>query len=147
MNSGHKERKAKTSYYRNQKGNDMQENLVLLAGNLTRDPQLRYTQGGTSVADFGMAVNRKFGDKEEVTFVDVTCWGKQADVVGEYLKKGRNVFVKGWLKLDQWENDGQKRSKLTVTAERIQFLGGGSKNVDDSVETKTVEETEEENPF
>jgi single-strand DNA-binding protein len=105
-------------------------NKVLLMGNLTRDPELKYTPKGMAVAELGLAVNREYttdgGEKrEEVTFVDVTVWGRQAETCGEYLKKGRPVFVEGRLQLDTWDDkqSGQKRSKLRVVAERVQFLG------------------------
>lgn len=105
-------------------------NRVLLIGNLTRDPEVRYTPKGTAVADIGIAVNRVYsGDdgekKEEVTFVDVTLWGRQAEVAQEYLKKGRQVFVEGRLQLDTWDDKqtGQKRSRLRVVAENMQMLG------------------------
>jgi len=108
-------------------------NKVLLMGNLTRDVEMRYTPSGLALAKLGMAVNRKFRDsktnelREEVTFVDVDVWGKQAETANQYLSKGRPIFVEGRLKLDQWDDKatGQKRSKLTVVAERIQFMGGG----------------------
>ena len=106
-------------------------NKVLLMGNLTRDPEVRYTPKGTAVAELGLAVNRQFtadnGEKrEEVTFVDVTLWGRQAEVAGEYLKKGRPVFIEGRLQMDSWEDKatGQKRSKLKVVAEGMQLIGG-----------------------
>ncbi len=105
-------------------------NLVLLAGNLTRDPEVRYTPNGKAVADLGLAVNRKWFDrqtnerKEEVCFVDVVVWGKQAENCAEYLKKGAPIFIEGRLQLDRWETQaGEKRSKLRVNARRIQFLG------------------------
>jgi single-strand DNA-binding protein len=110
-------------------------NKVLLMGNLTRDPEVRYTPKGTAVAELGIAVNRIYsgenGEKrEEVTFVDVTVWGRTAENVGEYLKKGRPVFIEGRLQLDSWEDkqSGQKRNKLKVVADNVQFLGsrGGS---------------------
>jgi single-strand DNA-binding protein len=106
-------------------------NKVLLIGNLTRDPELRYTPGGTAVASFGLAMNRKFRssageDREETCFVEVNSFGRQAEVISEYMSKGRSIFVEGRLHLDQWEDkqSGAKRSKLTVTAENFQFLGG-----------------------
>ena len=106
-------------------------NKVLLMGNLTRDPEVKYTPKGMAVTDLGLAVNREYttdtGEKrEEVVFVDVTVWGRQAETCGEYLKKGRPVFVEGRLQLDSWDDkqSGQKRSKLRVVAERVQFLGG-----------------------
>jgi single-strand DNA-binding protein len=104
-------------------------NKVILVGNLTRDPELRYTPSSMAVTDLGLAVNdRRKGSNgewiEEVTFVDVTLWGRTAEVASEYLKKGSNVLIEGRLKLDSWEtNDGQKRSKLKVICERMQMLG------------------------
>jgi single-strand DNA-binding protein len=105
-------------------------NKVLLLGNLTRDPEVRYTPKGSAVADLGIAVNRQYtldnGEKrEEVTYVDVTFWGRTAEVAGEYLKKGRPVFIEGRLQLDTWDDkqSGQKRSKLKVIGEMMQMLG------------------------
>ena len=103
-------------------------NKVFLIGNLTRDPELRYTQGGMAVTDLGLAVNRSFTNKDgtkrdETTFVSVTVWGRRAEVACEFLSKGRPVFIEGRLKYDTWEKDGQKRSKLSVVAENFQFLG------------------------
>jgi len=106
-------------------------NRVILVGNLTRDIELKYTPGGTAVTDIGMAVNdrRKSASGEwvdETTFVDVTLWGRTAEVASEYLGKGSPILVEGRLKLDTWETDGQKRSKLRVVCDRMQMLGGGS---------------------
>jgi single-strand DNA-binding protein len=105
-------------------------NKVILLGNCTRDPEVKYTPKGTAVAELGLAVNRTYttdgGEKrEEVTFVDVTMWGRQAEVAGEYLKKGRPVFIEGRLQLDTWDDKqtGQKRSKLRVVCENFQLLG------------------------
>lgn len=105
-------------------------NRVILVGNLTRDIELKYTPGGTAVTDIGMAVNdrRKTANGEwvdETTFVDVTLWGRTAEVASEYLSKGSPILVEGRLKLDTWETDGQKRSKLRVVCDRMQMLGGG----------------------
>ena len=104
-------------------------NKVILAGNLTRDPELRYTPKGTAVAKIGMAVNRSWKSdtgemKEEVTFVDIEAWGRQAEVIGQYLKKGRPVLIEGRLRLDSWEdkNTHQKMSKLKVVLESFSFL-------------------------
>lgn len=106
-------------------------NKVMLIGNLTRDPEIKYTPKGTAIADIGLAVNRNYttesGEKrEEVTFIDVTLWGRTAEIVGEYCKKGRPIFIEGRLQLDQWDDKqtGQKRSKLKVVADNIQLLGG-----------------------
>ena len=105
-------------------------------GNLTRDPELRFTSNGSALAKFGLAVNRKYkaGEewKEEVCFVDITVWGKQAENCAEYLSKGRPVFIDGRLQFSTWEtDDGQKRNKLEVVANTVQFLGqaggGGGK--------------------
>lgn len=104
-------------------------NTVILGGNLTRDPEVRYTPQGTAVAGFGLAVNRTFktrdGEKkDEVCFIDIETWGRQAETCGEYLKKGSSVLVEGRLVQDIWENrEGQKRSKHKVRALRVQFLG------------------------
>ena len=116
-------------------------NKVLLLGNLTRDPEVRYTPKGSAVADLGIAVNRQYtldsGEKrEEVTYVDVTFWGRTAEVAGEYLKKGRPVFIEGRLQLDTWDDkqSGQKRSKLKVIGEMMQMLGarpGGGGDVEE----------------
>lgn len=102
-------------------------NKVLLIGRLTRDPEKRSTPSGMVVVELGIAVNRRFKsgageDKEEVCFVDVTVWGKTADACAEHLRKGSECFIEGRLKLDQWEKDGQKRSRMTVVADGVQFL-------------------------
>ena len=106
-------------------------NKVILLGNLTRDPEVRYTPKGTAVTEIGMALNRVYtaenGEKrEEVTFVDVTLWGRTAEIAGEYLKKGRPVFIEGRLQLDTWDDktSGQKRCKLKVVADSMQLIGG-----------------------
>jgi len=107
-------------------------NKVILAGNLTRDPEVRYTPKGTAIAKLGMAINRTWktetGEtKEEVTFVDVDAFGRTAEVISQYLKKGRPILVEGRLKLDQWDDKqtGQKRSRLGVVLENFQFLDSG----------------------
>jgi single-strand DNA-binding protein len=107
-------------------------NKVILAGNLTRDPEVRYTPKGTAIAKLGMAINRTWKSetgetKEEVTFVDVDAFGRQAEVISQYLKKGRPILVEGRLKLDQWDDKqtGQKRSRLGVVLEGFQFLDSG----------------------
>ncbi len=122
-------------------------NKVMLIGNLTRDPEVKYTPKGTAIAEIGLAVNRSYtteqGEKrEETTFVDIEMWGRQAEIAGEYLKKGRSVFIEGRLKLDTWDDKqtGQKRSKMRVVGEMMQMLGsreggpgggGGSGGPDD----------------
>lgn len=104
-------------------------NRVILIGNITRDVEIKYLQSGMAVTELGIAVNdrRKGQDGqwiEETTFVDVTLWGRTAEVAGEYLGKGSQVLIEGRLKLDTWETDGQKRSKLRVVGEKMQMLGG-----------------------
>jgi single-strand DNA-binding protein len=115
-------------------------NKVILAGNLTRDPELRYTPKGSAIADIGLAINRSWKSetgetKEEVTFVDVAAYGRTAEVIAQYLRKGRPVLIEGRLKLDTWEDKqtNQKKSRLRVVCENFQFIdsnrpaeGGGS---------------------
>ena len=105
-------------------------NKVLLMGNLTRDPEVKYTPKGTAVGDLGIAINDSYKAqdgtiKETVTYVDVEVWGRQAETCKQYLTKGRPVFVEGQLRLDQWEQQGEKKSQMKVRADRVQFLGGG----------------------
>ncbi|MGD8453751.1 MAG: single-stranded DNA-binding protein [Phycisphaerae bacterium] len=110
-------------------------NKVILMGNLTRDPQLRYLPSNMAVCEFGLAVNRRFRDregnqKEETCFVDISAFGRTAETINQYMTKGRPILIEGRLRFDQWTGqDGQKRSKLTVVAENFQFVGsreGGS---------------------
>ncbi len=102
-------------------------NRVILVGNITRDITLKYTASGTAVTEIGLAVNekRKQGEEwiDEVVFIDVTLWGRTAEVANEYLGKGSPCLIEGRLKLDTWEQEGQKRSKLKVVGERMQMLG------------------------
>ena len=120
-------------------------NRVLLLGNLTRDPDLKYTQGGTAICNFGLAMNRRFKtrdgqDQEEVCFVDIEVFGRQAETCKNYLQKGAPALVEGRLKLDRWEdrNTGQPRSRLRVTALRVQFMGspGGGDDFNNSGEDR-----------
>src|SRR5688572_5921058 len=108
-------------------------NKVIIAGNLTRDPELRYTPTGLAIAKFGLAVNRRWKDqngeqKEETTFVDIDAFGKQAELIGQYMKKGRPLLVEGRLRLDTWEDKQtqQKKSKLGVVLEGMTFLDSGN---------------------
>jgi single-strand DNA-binding protein len=112
-------------------------NKVILIGNLTRDPELRYTPSGRAIAKIGIAVNRSWKSesgeaREEVTYVDVDAFGRQAEVIGQYLKRGRPIMIEGRLRLDQWEDkqSGQKRSRLGVVMESFQFLDSGSNRGD-----------------
>nr|MBU1328277.1 single-stranded DNA-binding protein [Candidatus Omnitrophota bacterium] len=141
-------------------------NKVLMIGNLTRDPELRYVPSGTPVATFGLAVNRTFmtqnkEKKDEVCFVRVVVFGKQAESCSQYLTKGRPVFIEGRLQYRAWEQDGQKRSTLDIVADRVQFLGsptkhgtGGSEEMPEPQKETFVEEApaehikpEEDAPF
>lgn len=106
-------------------------NKVMLIGNLTRDPELRYTPGGAAVAEFGLALNESYKNKqtgqmtEKVHFIDIVCWARTAEVAAEYLKKGTQVHIEGKLTQDRWDDkdSGQKRSKIKVTCERLTFVG------------------------
>jgi single-strand DNA-binding protein len=124
---------------------------VVLLGNLTRDPELRYTPQGVAVADIALAINRKYirkdGEKvDEVAFVDVTCWNRLAEISAEFLKKGRSVLISGHLAQDRWvdESTGKNRSKLKVVADTLQFLGSGSK--DDAAPPQDASAAEEAAP-
>ena len=113
----------------------MNYNRVMLGGNITREIEVRYLESGMAIAKMGLAINRKWksesGDeKSEVCFVDCTLFGKTAESVAKYLKKGDPIFIEGRLKLDQWEKDGQKHQKLTVTVDSFQFIGGKKEESD-----------------
>ncbi|MDX2079216.1 MAG: single-stranded DNA-binding protein [Terrimicrobiaceae bacterium] len=105
-------------------------NKVILIGNVTRDPEVKFTPKGSAVTDLGLAINRTYsveGEKrEETTFVDVELWGRLAEIAGEYAKKGRPIYIEGRLRMDNWEDkqSGQKRSRLRVVGENLQLLGG-----------------------
>ena len=137
-------------------------NKVILMGNLTRDPEIKHTASGTAVGDISLAVNRVTKDengekREEVTFIDVTLWGRIAELAGQYLAKGRLVLIEGRLHLDQWQDKetGANRSKLKVVATNVQFLGGGNREADQPTPqptqprqtTQTVPDDNEEIPF
>lgn len=137
-------------------------NRVVLIGNLTREPELRYTPNNTAVTDIGLAVNRNYQDgsgewQEETTFVDVTVWGRQAENASQYLDKGNRLFMEGRLTFDQWENDaGENRSKLSVTAERLSFIDSAGEgeapdsqgdSPDEILDDVDVDETEDDIPF
>ncbi len=116
-------------------------NRVFLMGNLTRDPEIRYTPSGKAVGDLRMAMNRKYktqsGEtRDETCYVDVVVWGRQAETCGEYLSKGASAFVEGRMQYDEWEKDGQRHNRLRVVADRVQFIGGrrGGGGRDDDAE-------------
>jgi single-strand DNA-binding protein len=132
-------------------------NKIILMGNLTRDPEVRYTPQGTSVCNFGIAVNRKYrqGDelKEEVTFINIVVFGKQADTCAQYLNKGSAVLVEGRLQERRWETeDGQQRSKHEVVAQQVRFLSKRQQDVTDSADVSydrsvPPDETSDLEPF
>lgn len=135
-------------------------NRVILMGNLTRDPELKYTSNGTAVARLGLAVNRRYRGRdeqwqEETTFVDIDVWGRTAENCSKFLNKGRPVFIEGRLKLDQWQDrQGNNQSKLRVVGELVQFLGGGSgggqggsRSDSGPAQTSSSRVTEESEPF
>jgi single-strand DNA-binding protein len=129
-------------------------NRVILVGNLTRDPELRYIPSGMAVSDIGLAVTDRFkrNDQwvEEPVFVDITLWGRTAEIANEYLSKGSPVLIEGRLKLDRWEKDGQKHSKLKVVAEQLQMLGsrdgsrGGGRSAGGAAGAGAGEETQDD---
>ena len=126
-------------------------NKVMLMGNLTRDPELRFTANGSAVASFGLAVNRKFkhGDewKDDVCFVDITVWGKQGENCAENLSKGRPAFIEGYLKFSTWESEGQKKNKLEVVANTVQFLGSRNDSRGDLPTGQVPVSDEDDVPF
>ena len=136
-------------------------NRVILVGHLTRDPEVKTLQSGTTVANFGLAINEHYKDKngdkkESTTFVDIEVWKRQAENCGEYLSKGSAVLIDGKLKLDQWENSkGQKRSKHKITAMSVQFLPKGERPKDDeggeytvkTPEVQSKDDDDKESPF
>lgn len=98
-------------------------NVVVMSGRVTRDTDLKYTKSGTAISSVSLAVNRKYKDTEEVSFIEFEVWGKTAESITKYLTKGQQVIITGELKQDRWEQDGQKRSKISVTARMIQLIG------------------------
>ena len=128
-------------------------NRVILLGNLTRDVEIRYIPSGMAVTDIGLAVNDRRKNQsgewtEETTFVDVTLWGRTAEVAGEYLSKGSPILIEGRLKLESWETEGQKRSKLKVVGERMQMVGGRSgSNVADEGASRRAPRSVDQNEY
>ncbi len=126
-------------------------NKVILMGNLTRDPEMRYTSGGTAVCTLGLAVNHKYSSngemKEEVCFVDITVWGKQAENCNQYLSKGRPVLVDGRLQLQSWESEGGKRSKHVVVADTVRFLSTGVRQQPQQSQRDNYSKAEGDVPF
>lgn len=125
-------------------------NKVILIGNVTRDPEVKFTSKGSAVTDVGLAINRNYtldsGEKrEETTFVDVELWGRLAEIAGEYAKKGRPVYIEGRLRMDTWEDkaSGQKRSRMKVVAENLQLLGS---RTDGPARTASAEESQDSPP-
>ncbi len=125
-------------------------NRVTFIGNLTRDPQIKHLPSNTTVADFGLAMSRRFKtqageDREEVCFVDCAAFGKQAEVIGQYCKKGKQLFVEGRLKYDQWDdkNGAGRRSKLSVVVENFQFLGNREDSASGVGQQKTFDDPDQ----
>src|SRR5574337_2202988 len=122
-------------------------NRVVIMGNLTRDPSLRFTPQGTPVGEFGIALNRKRGDQEETSFVEVVVWSKQAQTCHEYLKKGRLALVEGRLQQDRWQVEGgETRSRLVVVGERVHFLSNGNGHADKAEEAAVAAAAEGADP-
>jgi single-strand DNA-binding protein len=124
----------------------------MLIGNLTRDPDVKVLPSGSTIAEFGLAINRSWTQdgvkKEEATFVDVVMFGKVGEIAGKWLKKGKPVYVEGRLKLEQWEKDGEKRTKLRVVGEMMQMLGSAPGNADKAPGKPAQDEDDSENtPF
>lgn len=124
-------------------------NVVCVAGRLTKDSELRFTSNGTPVAKFSLAVNRWAKDKEEANFFDITLWGKQAESLNPYLTKGRQVVIQGELEQQRWEKDGQKFSRVGVTARHVQLVGREEKKDDPIRERPTAgpEDFDDDIPF
>ena len=107
-------------------------NRVILVGNLTRDPEVRFTPDGTAVANFGIATNRKYGEKEETFFGEITVWGKQGEACGQYLKKGSKALIDGRLTTESWDGkDGEKKSRTRIVAENVRFMDSKPKQIDE----------------
>lgn len=118
-------------------------NRVIIMGNLTKDPELRYTPSGDAIAELNLAINSKCGDKETVTFINkITVWKKQAENCSEYLTKGNKVLIEGHLKNESWEKEGQKFSALRVVADSVRFLGGNTER-----KNTAPKENEEDMPY
>ena len=127
-------------------------NIVILIGNLTKDPELKYTPGGSAVCSFSVAVNKKWtgkdGEKkEDVAFIECEAWQKTAEIIAEYLKKGSPIYIEGELKQDRWEKEGQKHSKIKVKVSNVQFLGKGQKETKADEETSNEISNKEDIPF
>jgi single-strand DNA-binding protein len=119
----------------------MNVNKVTLGGRLTRDVELRYTPNQTAVADFGLAINRKYKDKEDTCYIDLTAWGKTAEIIQKYFKKGSEILIFGFLTFEQWKaQDGSKRSKLKVTVESFEFVGSANKGNSGQAENESDRE-------
>jgi single-strand DNA-binding protein len=111
-------------------------NKVVLSGRVTRDAEIKFLSSGNAVCDFGFASNRKFGEKEETTYVDCTIFGKKAESLNQYMVKGKNLILEGRLRLETWEKDGQKRSKLSVVVEDVTFLSSGERKEQSETEVR-----------
>ena len=114
-------------------------NRVCLSGRLTRDAELKFLPSGIAVLEFGLASNKKLKEKEETTFVDVAYFANSAEAISQYMTKGKYVLVSGRLRFESWENDGSRRSKLTVVADTVDFVSTGDRSVETSSEIEAVE--------
>lgn len=122
-------------------------NQVVLVGYLTRDPEIKYTPSGTAVANFGVATNRKYGeDKQETFFGEIIAWGKLAETCSQYISKGSKVLIAGRLKTEQWEKDGNKKSKTRIVADQVRFLDS-KKEKDSETSTLPPQESTYVEPF
>lgn len=122
-------------------------NQVILVGHLTRDPEMKYTPTGTAVANFGIATNRKYGeDKQETFFGEIVAWGKLAETCSQYISKGSKVLIAGRLKTEQWEKDGNKKSKTRIVADQVRFLDS-KKERDSEPSTFAPQESTGMEPF
>lgn len=127
-------------------------NKVFLMGNLTRDPELRYTPAGMAIVSFGLATNRRYKSQEgeqkkETCFVDINMFGRRAEVISEYFSKGSAIYIEGRLRYEQWEaQDGQKRNKLVVVADNFEFVGGAQKGTESQTESQVVDESSTKMP-
>lgn len=113
-------------------------NRVILVGNLTRDPEVRFTSEGTAVANFGIATNRKYGENEETFFGEITVWGKQGEACGQYLKKGSKALIDGRLTTESWEKDGEKKSKTRIVADNVRFMDNKPKQNEPTIDEGDV---------
>ena len=122
-------------------------NRVIIMGHLTKDPEMRRTQSDTLVAHFTLAVNSRYQEKEEVSFFDVAAFGKTAELIQKYMKKGQPLLVEGALRQNRWEDNGTKKSRVEIMASRISFVGSGSKKHGEEAPESSAPDDDSEIPF